>query len=56
MWLALRGGRLIDASQKTDKEADLLVVDGRVEAVGDIDQNGLDPSQGIVYDLSLIHI
>ena len=52
MWLALRGGRLIDASQKTDKEADLLVVDGRVEAVGDIDQNGLDPSQGIVYDCS----
>jgi len=33
--LVIRGGRVIDPSQELDETADLLLADGRVEAIGD---------------------
>ncbi len=32
--LLLRGGRVIDPSQKLDESADVLIVDGKIEAIG----------------------
>jgi dihydroorotase len=40
--LLLRGGRIVDPSQRTDGIADLLIVDGKVEAVGE--RLGVEPS------------
>src|ERR1700712_2550679 len=32
--LLLRGGRVIDPSQKIDETGDVLIVDGKIEAIG----------------------
>ena len=33
--ILIRGGHLVDPSQSIDKKTDLLIMDGKVEAVGD---------------------
>ena len=44
--LLFRGARVVDAVAETDTEADVLVADGRIEAVG----SGLDPLGADVLD------
>jgi dihydroorotase len=44
--LLLRGARVIDAAASTDAHADVLVAEGRIEAVGP----GLDPKGAEVLD------
>lgn len=46
--IVLRGGRVVDPSQDLDGPADVLVVDGRVEAVGDLS----GPDDAEVVDVS----
>jgi len=40
--LLLKGGRVIDPSQGIDKIADVLIRDGKIEGIGEFDQQGLD--------------
>jgi dihydroorotase len=42
MRLLLKGGRIIDPSQGLDKVADLLVEDGKIAEIGDIDRKAAD--------------
>jgi dihydroorotase len=48
MGLLIRNGRVIDPSQKLDREADVLIIDGRVAAV----ERGLDERGHEVLDAS----
>lgn len=51
MWVLLRNGRIVDPSQGLDRTADLLIENGRVSRIGQVDEPNLD-SEGIAYDCS----
>lgn len=50
MWALLRNGRIIDRASGTDTTGDVLIQDGRISAVGEVDSRRLDKPQGSVYD------
>lgn len=50
MWALLRNGRVIDPSRGFDQAADLLIENGRISAIGQVDTRDLDQDRGIVYD------
>jgi len=54
MWVLLKGGRVIDPSQGIDELADVLVRDGRIEAISGARSaiSAPDGGSGEVYDVS----
>ena len=47
MRLLLKGGRIIDPSQGIDKVADLLIENGRIAQIGDIDPKSVDKVEDV---------
>lgn len=52
MWQLLKGGRVIDPSQGIDKVADVLIRDGVIEKIGDVDMSTLNGTPAETYDVS----
>ena len=52
MWLLFKNGRVIDPSQGIDQVTDLLIEDGRISSIGNINSKSLNPEDGAIYDVS----